>query len=82
MAQDKPIPASMLKDFITAKRPTTVEDEYGDLTATSETTIATFWGNIKENRPAVATTTGKTRQTRIITIIARERDVDGYRFAR
>ena len=75
MAQDKPVPASMLKDLITAKRPTTVEDEYGDLTVASETTVATFWGNVKEDKPSVALTTGKTRQSKIVTITARDRDV-------
>ena len=75
MARGNPLPASMLNDYITAKRPTLVEDEYGELTASSESTIATFWGMIEEQESTVDIAQGKTRQTKVIKITARERDV-------
>lgn len=75
MAHDKPIPASMLKEYVTVSRPTTVEDEYGDLTVASETTFS-FWGDIKETKPSVTREQGKPRQTRVVEILARERDVE------
>ena len=71
----KPLPGGMLDNYITAYRPTVTEDRYGELTQSGTTTIATFWGDIKEMKSKTNVEQGKKRETRIIEVTARRRDV-------
>ena len=72
----RPLHRSMLENYVTATRPTTTENYYGDLDVTSNETIATFWAGIKENEPfKINVEEGNKRQTRTITLVCRSNDV-------
>ena len=75
------------KDYIIAKRPSGAsnvgsdglpanEDEYGNISISEETTIATFWGDVKEVKPAIDSRAGAITQTRKLEITADSRDTE------
>ena len=76
MGPGKPIPASMLRDYVTCTRSTVAEDDFGDLTETASEEIAVFWAHIEELKSTQDLEQGKKRQTRQLMITAREKDVD------
>ena len=61
---------------ITAIRPVTSEDEYGELTVVSTTSIK-FWGSVKELKSDVDVIAGKRRTNRILEIMCDTRDIKG-----
>ena len=64
-------------NFVTANRPTVTEDEYGDLTTTSNEQVAQFWASVKEIEPLEKDLTfdyGKPRLTRTIKMMVDSRD--------
>ena len=66
-------------NYITVTRPVVSEDGYGDLTTTSETAVASFWGSVVEMKPKDSDLTfdnGRARFTRTIKITADSRDTE------
>ena len=76
MEANKPLHPGMLTNFVTATRPVTTEDAYGELLVDSVETVATFWAYIKETRSLAEVEIGKKRITRRLEITARERDIE------
>ena len=75
------------QDYITVVRPVgagtldstgrpMIEDDYGELTVTTEETISTFWGNVKELKSNLQTQAGAILQTRRLEITADSRDTE------
>ena len=64
------------QDYIVITRPTTTEDEYGDLVVSTETTVAEFWADVKEIKPTLQEQSGAILQTRRVEITADSRDTD------
>lgn len=77
MPHGKPLPSAMLNDFITAVRPMVTEDAYGDLSSTENTDIATFWGDVNEDKSSTYIETGKIKSNHMVTITCRTRDIVG-----
>ena len=66
-------------NYITATRPVTTEDEYGDLTTSSNAVVANFWAAIEEIEPLSTELTfdnGKPRLTRTIKLMVDSRDTE------
>ena len=62
-------------NYITAIYPITSEDEYGELTTVSTTTLS-FWGSVKELKSDVDVIAGKRRTNRILEIMCDTRDIE------
>ena len=61
-------------NYITAILPVTSEDEYGELTVVSATTL-NFWAAVKELKSDVDVIAGKRRTNRILEITCDTRDI-------
>ena len=62
-------------NYITAILPTTSEDEYGELTVVSTTSLE-FWASVKETKSEVDVIAGKRRTNRVLEITCDTRDIE------
>ena len=62
-------------NYVTAIRPVTSEDEYGELSVVSTTSIS-FWAKVKELKSDVDVIAGKRRQNRVLEITCDTRDIE------
>ena len=76
MAQGKPIPASMLTNYVVVMRAGDGTDEYGDLDPTSIIEVGDFWADIKEVVPTADIWVGQQRLSRQVKITCRTDDAE------